>query len=49
MFGQTIAGADKLRHKEMKEWTGLQVFREYDSEWINELLKGFAWHCVEVD
>ncbi len=30
-------------HKEMKAWAGSLGFREYDSEWINELLKDIAY------
>jgi len=34
-------------HKEMKAWACSQGFREYDSEWINKLLKGLAYKKTE--
>ena len=34
-------------HKEMTAWADSQGFREYDSEWINELLKGIAYKKTE--
>jgi len=34
-------------HKEMKAWACSQGFREYDSEWINKLLKCIAYKKTE--
>ncbi len=36
-------------HKEMMTWADGQGFKEYDPEWINELLKDIAYKKTEWD
>jgi len=36
-------------HEEMKAWAESQYFREYDSNWINESLKGLKYRKTEWD
>ncbi len=36
-------------HEEMKVWADSQGFKEYDPEWINELLKNIAYKKTEWD
>jgi len=35
------------QHKEMKVWADSQSFREYDLEWVNQLLKSIAYKKTE--
>jgi hypothetical protein len=36
-------------HKDMKAWADSQYFKEYDSDWINERLKGLDYKKTEWD
>jgi hypothetical protein len=36
-------------HREMKEWVEQLYFKEYDSDWINERLKGLNYKKTQWD